>query len=663
MKHLNWSRSRLKALLAAAAVAALAIVVGTTASAHVERASYWPNPAPDTSVHPPAGGHVPGARSLYSALRKSPPGVTRIICQGHVPSNRRVTTLSRSLRRAKRSHASKARLASLKRRLKVARRKYKKGVARNTSIRRLKRAIRKARTKGFKFRPTDRTRFISKRSGKKLQRFNEKLLAKCRYHEIQPAATRTRNNDRIVVMPGIYTEPTSRSKPDLDPACKKYEILNDRGERQALSYGYQYHCPNAQNLIAFIGRKPGPGTDPKEPRWDRRGIPNLGPCLRCNVQIEGSGPSPDDVVIDAGRVASGNHGPLGDKKDVGIRADRADGFVLRNMTVRHAKEHDIYVLEADGYRLERFKTYYAGEYGVLTFVEDHGLMQDCDSAGHGDSALYPGAAAETGEQTVEKHRRYNQEIRRCDLHHSAGGYSGTDGNAVWVHDNNFYDNALGFTTDVFTAAGHPGFPQDSDLIEHNNFYSNNFNPYVKGSDVEPSIPVPVGTGLWVAGGNNNTIRNNHFWNNWRRGTMIFTVPDSFVCGDQPVAGGNHQAGCQENGSVSTSFDNKSYGNVMGRTPSGKRDPNGTDFWWDSYPNQHDHNPPTTTGNCWYGNTGAGGTKASITSVPEGPLLPSDCKASLGTFGARQDSELVACFAAFEEGAGPCDWFTTPSEPK
>ena len=120
------------------------------------------------------------------------------------------------------------------------------------------------------------------------------------------------------------------------------------------------------------------------------------------------------------------------------------------------------------------------------------------------------------------------------MHHNSAGYSGTASNAVWIHDNNFYDNALGFTTDVFTAAGHPGYPQDSDLIENNRFYDNNFNPYVDQPDdneVVPSIPVPVGTGLWIAGGNNNTLRNNYFYDNWRRGVMLFTVPDAFVCGD------------------------------------------------------------------------------------------------------------------------------------
>ncbi|HEY1359189.1 MAG TPA: right-handed parallel beta-helix repeat-containing protein [Thermoleophilaceae bacterium] len=666
MRDYFGSSGRRKALLAALVVFAAAVIAGATASAHIERASYWPNPAPDTSVHPPTGGKVPKARSLYTALRKKPPGHTRVVCQGRVPSQKRVNKLTKSVKRARKRHASKRKIRSLKRKLKVAKRKYKRGVLRNSSIKRLRKAIKKAQKSGYRYRPTDKLRHVSKRGGKKLLAFNEKLLAKCKYREIQKAANRTRNNDRVVIMPGTYTEPTARSKPDLDPACKKYEILNDRGERAALSYKYQYYCPNAQNLVAFMGRKPGKGTEPKEPREDRHGIPNLGPCIRCNVQVEGSGPSPDDVIVDAGRVASGNHGPLGNKKDVGIRADRTDGFVIRGLTIRHAKEHDLYILEADGYLAERFKTYYAGEYGVLTFVEDHGLIQDCDSAGHGDSALYPGSSADTGEQTVEKRRRYSQEIRRCDMHHSSAGYSGTDGNAVHVDHNNIYDNALGFTTDVFTAAGHPGYPQDSDLIEHNNFYSNNFNPYVKQDPttaIDPSIPVPVGTGLWIAGGNNNTIRYNHFYDNWRRGTMIFTVPDSFVCGNTPVAGNNHQAGCKEDGTISTSYDNHTYGNVMGRTPSGKRAPNGTDFWWDSFVNQQYHNPKTTTGNCWYQNTGSDGTASSITSVPAGAMLPSDCNASLGLGGGAQEGELLGCFASFDQGvSASCNWFTTPSKP-
>jgi hypothetical protein len=609
----------------AAAVALIgALVVPTVASAHIERASYWPDPAPDCSVSPCAGGQVPTVRSLDSVFAKKPgPGVTRVVCQPD-------------------------------------------------SLKRVRKSIKAAETVGYVLRPTQPLVKITEAEGIALRRLNAKLFNKrCAFNSIQDAVTASGNNDRVVIMPGLYTEPKSREAPTNDPACAQYKIENDRGDTGAVSYEYQFHCPNDQNLIAVLGRQPGANPAPQPPLSDRHGIPDLGPCIRCNLQMEGSGVSPDDVTIDGGAVSSGDHGPIGAVKDVGIRADRADGFVLRNVKVRHVAEHDVYVLETDGYLLDRFKTFYAGEYGVLTFVEDHGLMQNCEAAGHGDSGLYPGAGADTGNQrdtSVYPDFRYSQEIRYCDSHHNAGGYSGTDGNATHVHDNNFYDNALGFTTDVFTAAGHPGFPQDSDLVENNNFYSNNFNPYVAGSDVVPTVPLPVGTGLWIAGGNDNVIRNNHFYDNWRRGTMLFAVPDQLVCGP---AGINPEqlAGCNPDAvPPSTSYRNQFYGNVMGRAPDGTVLPNGTgdvasgrtDFWWDQYSGN--------TGNCWHDNTGKEGTAVSVTSTPAAPLLPSACDGtSVGTGGPAQEQELLACFAAIEneeEGEEPvtCPWFTTPSKP-
>ena len=78
------------------------------------------------------------------------------------------------------------------------------------------------------------------------------------------------------------------------------------------------------------------------------------------------------------------------------------------------------------------------------------------------------------------------------------------------------------------------------LVERNLFYSNNFNVYEEDSSVNPAFPFPVGTGLWIAGGNRHQVRNNHFYDNWRRGTMLFSVPDQLVCGEG--AGGNQQAG-------------------------------------------------------------------------------------------------------------------------
>jgi Right handed beta helix region len=593
------------ALSLVAAVAAVAIAA--PASAHIERAAYWPDPAPDCSISPCAGGAVPQIRTLASALDKSLPGTTRVVCQ-------------------------------------------------RNSLTLLRRSIDRARRDGYDIRPTDH-RTLSRRIARHLLRMNERFMAMCRYHEIQPAVTDSHNDDRVVVMPGVYTEPTARKAPTNDPACAQYKIDNG-SSGGAVSYAYQVHCPNDQNLIAVLGRALGPGTDPDPPLEDRHGIPNLGPCIRCNVQIEGSGASADDVVVDAGRVASGDGPPRDSVKDVGIRADRADGFVLRNMTVRHAKEHDIYVLESDGYVLDRFKAFWAGEYGVLTFVEDHGLMQNCEAAGSGDSGLYPGAGADTGADRDPRYYpqfRYSQEIRYCDSHHNLAGYSGTDGNATHVDHNEFYDNALGFTTDVFTAPGHPGFPQDSDLIEYNDFYSNNFNPYDPSSGIEPAEPEPVGTGLWIAGGNSNVLRYNRFWDNWRRGTMLFAAPDATICG--PVIG-TPVTGCDPT-RVSTSYGNLFYGNLMGVAPDGKAEPNGTDFWWDAF--------PTNTGNCWWGNIAASGAK--ITTSPD-PLPDcangSDPSNSMGTGAPANEAELAGCLIGIEAGQGYnpalCAWFQTPPKP-
>ena len=635
----------------AIAVAAVAMLVPAFALAHIERASYWPDPAPDTSVKPAAGGSVPALRKLFSALDKKKPGKTRVVCP-KVPSK------------------------------KVRKNASDKKLSKNKTIKTLNKSIKKARKKGYKLRESQPPLKLKKKKAKKLRAFNLKLLRQCKYKSIQDAVTAAHNNDRIEIMPGLYTEPKSRAKPTNDPACSQYKITNDKNQAGAVSYAYQFHCPNDQNLIAVLGRSLTNIPVPQPPSLDRHVIPDAGACIRCNLQIQGTGVSPDDVTIDAGNTASGDGAPLGSVKDVGIRADRADGFVLDNVKVRHAKEHDVYAIETDGSHFDHLKLPYAGEYGLLTFVADHSLIENCDAWGSGDSGLYPGASADLGEAVPPAQRRYGTELRNCDMHHNLLGYSGTDGNSVWLHDNNFYDNSEGFSTDVFTAPGHPGFPQDSDLLEHNNFYDNNFNSYLPQcaagqkpgpngpnqgcSDVVPTEPIPVGTGMWIAGGNANVVRNNRFYDNWRRGVMLYAVPDAFVCNDPD----NQVAGCNNvppsgPSTSATSYRNKFFDNQMGQAPDGSASPNGVDFWWDQGGIIVDTTPGYTSGNCWYSNTGSNGTAGSVTGLPSPggappDNLPSSCENSpLPGAQHGQVTELLNCM---DLGAPGCPWFTTPPKP-
>src|SRR5215213_5048454 len=219
--------------------ALLALVVGllgwtAAASAHVERPSYWPDPAPDTSIKPATGGKVPKSRPLITSLKRSAPGDTRVVCQ-------------------------------------------------RGSMNRLKRSVRAARKNGYLIRPSERRR-LSAADARRLLRVNERLFKLCKYREIQPAVTASGNNDRVVVMPGLYLEPTSRKQPTHDPACDKYRTNGDRPGQggTALSYAYGFHCPNDQNLVAVLGREPGKNPPPLPPRENRHGIPDLAKCIRCN---------------------------------------------------------------------------------------------------------------------------------------------------------------------------------------------------------------------------------------------------------------------------------------------------------------------------------------------------------------------------------------------
>jgi hypothetical protein len=140
--------------------------------------------------------------------------------------------------------------------------------------------------------------------------------------------------------------------------------------------------------------------------------------------------------------------------------------------------------------------------------------------------------------------------------------------------------------------------------------------------------------------------------------MLFAIPDEFACSDPQ----DQVPGCTP-GQYATSFRNRIYNNVFGRTPKTKSrasfiDPNGQDLWWD----EGGLNPETNdSGNCWFNNTGRDGTAASLKTVPS--QLPADCANSRarGQGHPPQNGELIVCLTDMSP-TGPCPWFKTPSEP-
>ncbi|MBB5082460.1 right-handed parallel beta-helix repeat-containing protein [Nonomuraea endophytica] len=367
----------------------------------------------------------------------------------------------------------------------------------------------------------------------------------------------------IAILPGLYLEEPGRAAPT--GACANLPARWSSWGYQILSFEQQQACPHNQNLVAILGKK--------------------------DLQIEGTGAGPLDVVIDAEY-----------RKLNAIRADRTNGIYFRNFTAQRTTFNSLYVLETDGFVIDKVLTRWNDEYGFLTFASDHGLYTDCESYGNGDGGLYPGSASNLNDGRGHEVPRYAIEIRRCKSHDNALGYSGTAGDSMWVHDNEFYDNMVGATMDSLWP-DHPGLPQNHAKFENNKIYNNNRDYYRYTRDgtcakppaergyekgvVCPQVGVPPGTGILVAGGNYNVFRNNRVWGHAGSAFHLFGVP-AFIRGEEALA---KQA--------DTSNHNRYEGNVFGVSPTGEQRPNGRNVWWDGQ----------GTGNCFQADTGASSPQA------------------------------------------------------
>ena len=460
-----------------------------------------------------------------------------------------------------------------------------------------------------------------------------KQLKRCKFSELQKAVDAAKSGNRILVMPGTYTEPTARKVAFNDPKCsfddpKYWEPTNDsHGENGKVpTYLFHWECRNSRNLVQIMGDSPAD----EDRECDQK----------CNLQVLGLGKKPTDVVFVGDRL----------KRDV-IRADRADGVVISNLTAEQASFNGIDVVETNGFFLHRAVGRYNQNYGLLTFTSDNGLYDGVEGYGNGDSGIYPGSGPEGHCQ------RYGIEIRNSKSYGNTLGQSGTAGNGTWVHNSKWFNNGTGIVNDSF-ASGHPGMPQDCSKWENNDVYSNNVNFFDNGNQdycaatpfekrprerVCPQFQSPVGAGFAFYGANGNIIRDNRVWDNWRSGYRLFWVPGA-------VRGDNSQEAQRD-----TSHNNLIQNNLFGKAPNGDVMPNGVDVYWDE---QGD-------GNCWAGNGGIG-ADGKITSDPA--TLPT-C-ASGGSKGAvsRPDkiTAEVPC-ATWHPKDNPdppgCSWFDTPPKPQ
>ncbi|MFF5504474.1 right-handed parallel beta-helix repeat-containing protein [Streptomyces roseolus] len=391
---------------------------------------------------------------------------------------------------------------------------------------------------------------------------NQELFARCGrsgYRHLQQAVDAVdRPGMNIAILPGLYEEEPSLPAPT--GACASLDAPTSSFGYQILSYEQQVRCPHNQNLVAVLGKR--------------------------DLQIEGTGASRLDVVLDA-KYAKLN----------ALRADRSDGVYFRNFTAQRTTFNSLYVLAADGFVIDDVLTRWNDEYGFLTFASDHGLYKDCESYGNGDSGIYPGSASNINDGRGYDVPRYSIEITGCRSHHNMVGYSGTAGDSVWVHDNEFDHNMGGASMDS-AFPGHPGLPQNHARFERNLIHDNNQDYYRYVADgtcarppaergyengvVCPQISMPPGSGIITVGGNWNLYEDNWIYGHDRTAFYLNAVP-AFIRGESAWSK-----------QTDTSHHNRYANNHLGTDKAGTPRPNRADVWWDGQGRQ----------NCWQDGTGA-----------------------------------------------------------
>lgn len=449
-----------------------------------------------------------------------------------------------------------------------------------------------------------------------LQELNRSLRDECLargYRDLQAAVDHvTDPGTTIYVLPGVYLEEPSLAREPED--CYHLPARSVKAGYQILSYEQQKACPHQQNLVGVFGLD--------------------------DLQIEGTGASPADVIFDA----------QFQKLNV-IRADRADGVYMRNFTAERSTFNSVYVIETDGFVVDGVVGRWNAEYGFLSFASDHGLIKSCEAYGNGDSGVYPGGTSDINRDRGFDVTRYAIEVTGCHSHDNLLGYSGTGGDSVWVHDNEFDHNTSGASMDSLFP-NHPGLPQNHALFERNLIHGNNSNYYSAVRDgtcarayaqrgiekgvVCPAVGVPVGIGVLVIGGNYNVFRDNWIYDNWKIGIAQTWAPG--------LARNDFDWAAQED----TSHFNRYVNNHMGGDPSGTPRPNGIDFFWDGQ----------GAGSCWQAAHPAGSDPITLPTCPDqapGRLLMDPNKMVM--FGTCSAYDLPS-----QTIPAGCDWYETPARP-
>jgi hypothetical protein len=363
----------------------------------------------------------------------------------------------------------------------------------------------------------------------------------------------------------------------------------------------------------------------------------------------------------------------------GIVVDKADRVWIENLTACNflGEGNQIWWNGGDGTGkigmnaywgsyLNATTTYYGGAskpqatYGIfVSNARGPGLITRTYASNMNDASYYIGACPDC-----------NGVLDRPWAENSALGYSGTNsGGHLIIQNGEWDDNQSGIVSNSQNNDDAPS-PQDgacasgtgptgtsSCEVWRNNYVHDNNNPNVPQSSGAAGAG-PVGTGMVIAGGRNDTLVHNRIVRNKAWGILTVPYPDTEV---PPADIGQHCQGGEPNfdlsalgmsGTVPCYYSD--WGNEIAHNTftgnGGYGNPTNGDVGDISQPAPED---PAATGNCWHDNTDTGGTMSQSPSTLS--ATNGSCPApGWPSVNAAEESVLIAEVSCDSQLLFPCN---------
>jgi plastocyanin len=205
-------------------------------------------------------------------------------------------------------------------------------------------------------------------------------------------------------------------------------------------------------------------------------------------------------------------------RDNGIKV-LANGVAVENMTARDYTDNGFFWTGVKGYRGSYLDAIRNGDYGIYAFNSTYGQFDHDYGAGSPDAGFYIG-------QCYPCHAVISDSISEWN----GIGYSGTNaGGDLFVVRSIWRDNRVGIVPNSGTGELNP--PQHGITIAGNTVYGNN-----NAKSAAISIAqLAIGTGILVAGGNDNVVEHNLVYDHDIVGIGVIPLPEKVINPDDPKA--------------------------------------------------------------------------------------------------------------------------------